>query len=256
MQLSLQVFEYHGGQRVRTVEKDGEIWFVAKDVCDALEIVDSSSTLRQLDDDEKGPHTILTPGGNQEMMCINEPGLYSVILKSRKPEAKAFKRWITHDVLPSIRKKGGYLLPGMSATPNFIRRFNANWDRVDRGYFSVISELVIRLYGKLELLGHQMADYGPDGKELRPDVSVGLLFSKWLKKNLPEQAENFKYYNHKLPDGNEVEARQYPLDLWPTFARFVDEVWMTERAYPYFQERDPLALPHLPKMLPAAASVN
>lgn len=85
--------------------------FVAKDVCECLEL-DLASGARGLDDDEKGLHTVQTPGGQQEMSIVSEAGLYSLILRSRKPEAKTFKRWITHEVLPAIRKHGGYLTPG------------------------------------------------------------------------------------------------------------------------------------------------
>ena len=94
---------------VRAVTLDGEPWFVAADVCRALGLGNSRQTLSYLDDDEKGVITSDTLGGKQEMSTINEPGLYSLILRSRKPEAKAFKRWITHEVIPSIRKTGGYI---------------------------------------------------------------------------------------------------------------------------------------------------
>lgn len=93
---------------VRTVLRDGEPWFVAADVCKALELGNVSRAVERLDDDEKGITPIHTLGGEQEMLIVNEPGLYTLILGSRKPEAKAFKRWITHDVLPSIRKQGYY----------------------------------------------------------------------------------------------------------------------------------------------------
>ena len=88
---------------------EGEPWFVAADVCRALGLGNSRQTLSYLDDDEKGVITSDTLGGKQEMSTINEPGLYSLILRSRKPEAKAFKRWITHEVIPAIRKTGGYI---------------------------------------------------------------------------------------------------------------------------------------------------
>lgn len=74
-----------------------------------VEMSDVSMSLRRLDDDEKGTSSICTPGGQQEMSIVNEPGLYALVLGSRKPEAKAFKRWITHEVVPAIRKHGGYL---------------------------------------------------------------------------------------------------------------------------------------------------
>jgi anti-repressor protein len=103
-----KVFNYQN-KEVRTVVINETPWFVAKDVCEILEL-DGTST-RRLDDDEKGLHSIHTLGGNQEMQVINEYGLYSLVLGSKKQEAKAFKRWITHDVIPSIRKHGGYLTP-------------------------------------------------------------------------------------------------------------------------------------------------
>ena len=93
---------------VRVVTVDGEPWFVAADVCAALTIGNNRDALTRLDDDEKGVGSIYTPGGSQEMAIINEFGLYSLILGSRKPEARRFKRWVTHEVLPSIRKTGSY----------------------------------------------------------------------------------------------------------------------------------------------------
>ena len=90
--------------------RNGEPWFVAADVCKALEIENSRGVTARLDDDEKNT-VCLTDGnrGNLNMTIINEPGLYSLVLGSRKPQAKAFKRWITHDVIPSIRKHGMYV---------------------------------------------------------------------------------------------------------------------------------------------------
>lgn len=91
--------------------EDGEPWFVARDVAQILELGNPRTSLALLDEDERGLHTVDTPGGKQEMSIVSEAGLYSLILRSRKPEAKPFKRWITHEVLPAIRKHGGYLTP-------------------------------------------------------------------------------------------------------------------------------------------------
>ncbi|TIH32690.1 phage antirepressor KilAC domain-containing protein [Subtercola vilae] len=102
---ALDIFTY-SGQQVRTVVIDGEPWFVAADILLQLDL--SRSSLVSLDDDEKGVHTVDTLGGQQSVTVINEPGLYSLILRSRKDEAKTFKRWVTHDVLPAIRKTGRY----------------------------------------------------------------------------------------------------------------------------------------------------
>ena len=107
----LKVFEKAEFGRVRVVECEGEPCFVTKDVCECLELTDVSKTISLLDDDEKGTNSIRTPGGEQQMLVVSEPGLYSLILRSRKPEAKAFKRWVTHDVIPSIRKRGLYATP-------------------------------------------------------------------------------------------------------------------------------------------------
>lgn len=94
---------------VRAVTLEGEPWFVAADVCRALGLGNSSMAVSKLDEDEKGISLIDTLGGEQKLGIVNESGLYALVLSSRKPEAKAFKRWITHEVIPSIRKTGGYI---------------------------------------------------------------------------------------------------------------------------------------------------
>lgn len=104
-----QAFNYNGAT-VRTIVKNGEPWLVLKDVCDVLEIGNSRMVADRLDDDERDAVSITdTIGRMQDTTVINESGLYSVILLSRKPEARQFKRWVTHEVLPSIRKHGAYM---------------------------------------------------------------------------------------------------------------------------------------------------
>lgn len=107
----VQVFHYGLMNEVRATEMNGEPWFVAKDVCSILGIQNSRDAITALDEDEKGVGEIYTPGGNQQMTIINESGLYALVIRSNKPEAKAFKRWITHEVIPAIRKQGGNLYP-------------------------------------------------------------------------------------------------------------------------------------------------
>lgn len=101
----LQVFNYEA-QEVRTFTIEGKPWFVAKDVCDILGLTNPTKALMRLDADERSN---LKLGRQGETNIVNEYGLYSLILSSRKPEAKAFKRWITHEVIPSIRKDGMYM---------------------------------------------------------------------------------------------------------------------------------------------------
>ena len=104
----IKLFQNEQFGQVRVIERDGDPWFVAKDVCACLSIANSRDAVARLDDDEKDVGKTDTLGGNQEMTIVSEPGLYSLVLRSNKPEAKAFKRWITHDVIPSIRKTGAY----------------------------------------------------------------------------------------------------------------------------------------------------
>jgi anti-repressor protein len=101
----------YGQSQVRTVVIQNEPWFVAKDVCEVLEISKHRDAVSRLDEDERESVIVDTLGGKQDMTAINESGLYSLIMTSRKPEAKQFKRWITHEVIPSIRKHGAYITP-------------------------------------------------------------------------------------------------------------------------------------------------
>lgn len=108
-------------QKVRVLtDEAGDLWFVAKDICDVLDISNSHQAVSSLDDDEKGVYTVYTAGGNQDVNIISESGMYSIILRSRKPEAKEFKRWITREVLSSIRKTGSYSVKKDERTENEI----------------------------------------------------------------------------------------------------------------------------------------
>lgn len=110
----LQVFNFNekAGTPIRVQVINDEPWFVAKDVCAALGIVNHLDAIGRLDDDEKGGSVVTTPSGEQTMKIVSESGLYNLIFQSRKPEAKAFRKWVTSEVLPSIRKTGGYRLSG------------------------------------------------------------------------------------------------------------------------------------------------
>ena len=94
--------------KARVVMRCSDPWFVAKDACDCLKITNVSQACQTLDEDEKGIYKVYTLGGSQDMMLISESGLYALIMRSNKPEAKVFRKWVTSEVLPSIRKTGGY----------------------------------------------------------------------------------------------------------------------------------------------------
>ena len=105
----MRAFESAQFGTIRALAIDGEPWFVAKDVCEALGISNNRDALARLDEDEKGVALTDTPGGKQRVQTVNEPGLYTLALSSRKPEAHAFKRWVTHEVLPALRRDGAYV---------------------------------------------------------------------------------------------------------------------------------------------------
>ncbi len=110
----IRVFQSPEFETIRVLEQNGEPWFVAVDVCRALEISNSRDALSRLEDDEKMTVGLTDShsgqrGGAQSLNIISEPGLYALIFRSRKPDARAFKRWVTHDVIPSIRKHGLYV---------------------------------------------------------------------------------------------------------------------------------------------------
>ncbi len=109
------------GSAVRVVLRNSDPWFVAKDVCGVLEIVNHKDAVSRLEDDERRGSVVPTPlGGRQEMTCVSESGLYSLIFTSRKEEAKRFRKWVTGEVLPSIRKTGGYGTNPATAPAAFV----------------------------------------------------------------------------------------------------------------------------------------
>ena len=106
MENKLMIFENEAFGKVRTLNLNGEPWFVAVDVCSVLDLSNPTIAVRRLDEDERAKFNL---GRQGDATIVNEPGLYTLVLGSRKPEAKAFKRWITHEVIPAIRKRGVYI---------------------------------------------------------------------------------------------------------------------------------------------------
>ena len=123
----LKIFENPDFGKVRTMEIDGEPYFVGKDVAEILGYSNPQKAIREhVDDDDKGVNEMVTPGGAQQLVCINESGLYSLILSSKLPKAKELKRWVTSEVLPSIRKHGLYATEELISNPDIaIAAFQA-----------------------------------------------------------------------------------------------------------------------------------
>jgi len=125
--LAVKPFDFKGTP-VRTVTYEtGLTWWVLSDVCKVLGLTTPARVAERLDVDEKGVSQIHTPGGDQDMTIVNESGLYNVILRSDKPEAREFKRWVTHEVLPSIRQHGGYMAGQESMSPEQMTLAAMSW---------------------------------------------------------------------------------------------------------------------------------
>ena len=143
----LQIFKSHEFGEIRTTIQNGEPWFVAADVCKALDIENNRKATNRLDDDEK--NTVTLSDGNRRnpnTTIVNEAGLYSLVLGSRKPEAKAFKRWITHEVLPTIRRTGGYV----NSAEAFIGHYLPYADESTRTMFRAQLKAIEELNAKIE----------------------------------------------------------------------------------------------------------
>ena len=142
----LQIFKSHEFGEIRTTIQNGEPWFVAADVCKALDIENNRKATNRLDDDEKSDVTLSDGSQMRHMTAVNEAGLYSLVLGSRKPEAKAFKRWITHEVLPTIRRTGGYV----NSAEAFIEHYLPNADESTRTMFRAQLKAIEELNAKIE----------------------------------------------------------------------------------------------------------
>jgi prophage antirepressor-like protein len=180
---------------IRTVTIEGEPWFVAADVCEAIDIDTSVSVNGQmrarddetayrsggLDDDEKGTHIVSTPGGPQEVLVVSEPGLYALILKSRKPEAKLFKRWITHDVIPQIRRTGAYAVPGNLTALEALQQV-VNGMVLQERQLTELARCQQHLTGKVQQLEARIEKRMPDDYELQlvTPTQLGKMFEPQL----------------------------------------------------------------------------
>ena len=146
MSNELQIFKYTESHEVRTTVIDGEVWFVGKDIADALGYKNPQEAIREhVDERDKGVSEILTPGGKQKMPIINESGMYSLVLASKLAGAKEFKHWVTSDVLPSIRQTGMYVTPAMQARIDELEAKVASMEKVlsERYSLSVLGETVL-----------------------------------------------------------------------------------------------------------------
>lgn len=254
--MQLEIFKYQSPEEemmndLTTVEIDGEVWFVGSQICKLLDIKNPSDAIGRLDDDEKLTSVLPMAGQNRNVNLISESGLYALIFRSRKESAQEFRKWVTKEVIPSIRKKGYYGKIDRAQVPNFYKRYLGNLHKIElHKHFSVVSELFTILYSELENVGYSIPNKSEAGQQIMPDISVGRLFSSYLSKIDSEHKDSWEYYDHSFDDGRpDQQARKYTIDALPTFRKFVIEVWIPENAQNYFKDRDPIALDYLPKLL-------
>lgn len=212
----LSIFDYKGKQ-VRTIQKDGETWWVLKDVCGILGLGSPHKVFDRLDEDERGRNLIPTQGGKQEMSIINESGLYNVILRSDKAEAKPFRRWVTAEVLPSIRKTGGY-----------GRQDEALLKLTE--HVGKLTEMVIGLYEdkrkEERTVPRQAKQMTLDGTEERELCGVTELLNRF------DLAYGAAEFNAMMREKGYMEKRKYNR-LWEKGEREIDI--LTEKGLPYGQ---------------------
>jgi prophage antirepressor-like protein len=194
----LTAFRFKEGQEVRTLERDGEPWFVAKDVCDILGHTNPTRALQTLDDDEKDvitrasdPNLLLgslggprQEGGAQSLNIINESGLYNLIFRSNKPEAKRFRKWVTSEVLPAIRKTGAYAI---------LKRDYINLQNVYNQTENYRMKY-INLLDKLENEGMRV-------KEIWTLSRIDRIVLQKIRELLPRNYENMDDFCNTLPPG-------------------------------------------------------
>lgn len=208
----LQIFNNEEFGEIRTITKDNETWFVASDICRSLDLSNPTMAMQRIDDDEKAKFNLGLSGG--ETNCVNEYGLYSLVLASRKREAKDFKRWITHEVLPSIRKTGSYNKP-MSTAEKIQLLAQGNEE---------LNERVDMVDGRVTDLENNMTiDYGQQvviGDEVNKVVICALggkdsaAYKEISRKVFSECNRDIKHYFHvnsrnNIPKKRFDEAVQY-----------------------------------------------
>lgn len=209
---------------VRTLNIENEPWFVAADVCKALDIINSRDAVARLDDDERNT-VVLTDGipGNPNKTVVNEPGLYTLVLGSRKPEAKAFKRWITHDVIPSIRKNGEYKITPAQQNRLDIMERNSRareaslWLRISAQVKSDTYRQVCASYASTVLAGREVIPLPQTTQHHYSATEIGKMFgvSKQAIGNLAntygmKTDEYGAWYHDKSPySAKEVDVFKY-----------------------------------------------
>lgn len=223
MKNNIVAFKYNE-QQVRTIEKNGEPWFVGKDVADILGYSDTAQAVRKhIDNEDKGVVEMTTPGGRQPVTIINESGLYSLILSSKLPTAKKFKHWVTSEVLPSIRKTGEYkITPAQQNRLDIMERNSRSreaslWLRISAQVKSDTYRQVCASYASTVLAGREVIPLPQTTQHHYSATEIGAMFgvSKQAIGNLAntygmKTDEYGAWYHDKSPySAKEVDVFKY-----------------------------------------------
>ena len=239
----IQVFSNEKFGQVRTVMQDGEPWFVAADVCKALDLDKTWNALQRLDEDEKGTTSISTLGGVQEMAIVNEPGLYSLVLGSRKKEAKDFKRWITHEVIPTIRKTGGYV----HNSEVFIQNYLPFADDTTKQLFRLTLDVVDKQNKQIAEQQKEIAEKSSVIEEMTPKASYYDIVLQ-CKDLLPIRliAQDYGMTANQMNKILHDKGVQYKQGrTWCIGYKYADKGYAQSKTYPYKGRHDVHAAWHL-----------
>ena len=201
----LKIFESEEFGQVRTVMRDGEVWFIARDVAEALGYANASDAIsKHVDREDKGIAKCDTLGGTQELTVLNESGLYSLILSSKLGSAKRFKRWVTSEVLPAIRKTGSYEMDDYSPEMKAILMHDKKLVKIDNRVTDLENHMTID-YGEQVVLGDEVNKAVLDalgGKYSNAYNEIG-------KKVFAECNRDLKHYFHVNARNNVPKKRYY-----------------------------------------------
>lgn len=232
----IQVFSNEKFGQVRTIMQGGQPWFIAADVCRALELDQVSNAVRKLDDDEK--MTLNSDkghsgqrGGAQFYTVVNEPGLYSLVLGSRKPEAKNFKRWITHEVIPTIRKTGGYV----KDSEVFIQNYLPFADDTTKQLFRLTLDVVDKQNKQIADQQKELAEKSATIEIMEPkagyyDIVINSPDLTPITVIAKDYGKSGKWLNKKLNE----KGIQYKRDrTWVLYQKYADKGYVGTKTYAY-----------------------
>ena len=201
----LKIFENEEFGQVRTVMRDGEVWFIARDVAEALGYANASDAIsKHVDREDKGIAKCDTLGGTQELTVLNESGLYSLILSSKLGSAKRFKRWVTSEVLPAIRKTGSYEMSRLSKEMRAILNCDERIVIIDDRVTNLENCMTID-YGEQVVLGHEVNNAILDAMSGKYSIA----YNELDKKVFAECNRDLKHYFHVNARNNVPKKRYY-----------------------------------------------